>query len=200
MALWTFWAAKGPRRRPDGRWTGDTDGQAGVLGMPRYHPEACADGCNACAAVCPTEAITCAGMAADPAEVDYGRCVVCQLCTEACPTGAMSPSEDWAFGVRRREDLVWAEAAAGMTPAPDRADPGVPPQSAHPPCRCGFLQRLRIRTAGAEQSVLQPAPARHLLYSVAALRRSVAGDRAGDARDAGAAARTRTKRCRSRAG
>ena len=45
-------------------------------------------------------------------QVDYGRCVVCQLCTEACPTGAMAPSGDWAFGVRRREDLVWAETAA----------------------------------------------------------------------------------------
>ncbi len=48
-------------------------------------------------------------------EVDYGRCVVCQLCTEACPTGAMAASTDWAFGVRRREDLHWAAAAAPAT-------------------------------------------------------------------------------------
>jgi NADH:ubiquinone oxidoreductase subunit B-like Fe-S oxidoreductase len=25
----------------------------------------------------------------------------------------MAPSTDWAFGVRRREDLVWAESASG---------------------------------------------------------------------------------------
>jgi Ni,Fe-hydrogenase III small subunit len=40
-------------------------------------------------------------------DLDYGRCVVCQLCTEACPAGAMTPSSDWAFGARRRDDLVW---------------------------------------------------------------------------------------------
>ena len=189
MALWTFFGLlKGPATTG---WPlrGDADGQAGVLGMPRYHPELCTDGCNDCTAVCPTEAITLRRDGATRLEVDYGRCVVCQLCTEACPTGAMSPSEDWAFGVRRREDLVWADAATGVTPAPEPRTAGVPPQSAHPPCRCGFLQRLRVRAAGAEQSVLQSAPAGHLLYSVAALRRPVAGDRAGDARDAGAAAR-----------
>ncbi len=41
-------------------------------------------------------------------DIDYGRCVVCQLCIEACPTGAMSPSSDWAFGVARRVlILIW---------------------------------------------------------------------------------------------
>ena len=50
-------------------------------------------------------------------DVDYGRCVVCQLCTEACPTEAMTPSSDWAFGAARREDLVWRTQPA----APARA-------------------------------------------------------------------------------
>jgi Ni,Fe-hydrogenase III small subunit len=55
-------------------------------------------------------------------DIDYGRCVVCQLCTEACPTGAMSPSSDWAFGVRSRTDLIWAEnpAAAPVAGTPTR--------------------------------------------------------------------------------
>ncbi|MEJ2432598.1 MAG: NADH-quinone oxidoreductase subunit NuoB [Pseudolabrys sp.] len=50
-------------------------------------------------------------------DVDYGRCIVCQLCTEACPTAAMAPSSDWAFGVRRRENLIWKQEAAAPAPA-----------------------------------------------------------------------------------
>lgn len=118
MALWTlFGLAKG---RATTGWPlhGDADGQQDLLGMPRYHPDLCAAGCAECAAVCPTKAIRTRGDGAG-LEVDYGSCVVCQLCTEACPTGAMSPSHDWAFGVRRREDLVWAEAPAPVR----RSDP-----------------------------------------------------------------------------
>ncbi len=89
-----------------------TDGQAGLLGMPRYLPELCRDDCEACADVCPTKAITMrASSAGGRLDVDYGRCVVCQLCTEACPTGAIATSSDWAFGVRARDDLVWKQDA-----------------------------------------------------------------------------------------
>lgn len=96
-----------------------TDGQEGFLGMPRYRPELCGDDCMACANICPTKAITM--RASDGAggrlDVDYGRCVVCQLCTEACPTGAMATSSDWAFGARNREDLIWKhDAAAASAP------------------------------------------------------------------------------------
>ncbi len=84
--------------------------------MPRYNPAACRDGCRECAEVCPTHAIEASG---GGLSVDYGRCVVCQLCVEACPTGAMQPSNDWAFGVRRREDLVWAKDAAQQPVAID---------------------------------------------------------------------------------
>jgi Ni,Fe-hydrogenase III small subunit/ferredoxin len=86
-----------------------TDGQEGLLGMPRYKPELCSDECKACADICPTKAITM--RASCRLDVDYGRCVVCQLCTEACPTGAMTTSSDWAFGVRARGDLIWKDNA-----------------------------------------------------------------------------------------
>ncbi len=91
-----------------------TDGQAGFLGMPRYKPELCGEGCDACADICPTKAITmrASADAAGRLNVDYGRCVVCQLCVEACPTGAIAPSSDWAFGARARDDLIWKDDAA----------------------------------------------------------------------------------------
>lgn len=117
MALWTFFGLMAGKATTDWPRGGDADGQADVLGMPRYRPELCDSGCSDCAAVCPTEAIKVSADAPDRLEVDYGRCVVCQLCTEACPTGAMSPSRDWAFGVRRREDLLWAETPAPQKPA-----------------------------------------------------------------------------------
>lgn len=112
MPLWTLFGLKEgnastswPRKGPDG--------QSGVLGMPRFHPEHCTEGCQRCAEACLPHAIT----MADPGgparvDVDYGRCVNCQMCVEVCPTGAFTSSQDWAFGVRRREDLRWTEALA----------------------------------------------------------------------------------------
>lgn len=89
------------------------DGQEGVLGMPRYHPQACPPDCRACASACLPGAIQ-VTEGAPGVVVDYGRCVACQLCTEACPEGAFTASGDWAFGVRARDDLVWAEALASV--------------------------------------------------------------------------------------
>ena len=106
--------------------------------MPRYRPELCREGCANAPTVCPTAAITSASRTARAAlEIDYGRCVVCQLCTEACPTGAMAPSSDWAFGVRRREDLVWR-----ASPAPARRPRRGPPTRA-------FRRSLHIRHVDA---------------------------------------------------
>ncbi|WP_287787501.1 NADH-quinone oxidoreductase subunit NuoB [Acidiphilium sp.] len=135
MALWTFFGlTEGKATTPWPR-RGTTDGQVGVLGMPRFAPEHCEEGCAACTEICPTGAIAPRADAPGGIAVDYGRCVVCQLCTEACPTGALSPSHDWAFGVRRREDLVWAD-----TPAPV-ADPA--------PGQRAFRRSLHIRHVDA---------------------------------------------------
>lgn len=110
MPLWTFFGLLQGKQTTPWPLRAGGDGQAGVLGMPRYHPEACSDGCEACAEICPTQAITLRAMPDKERgrlDVDYGRCIVCQLCTEACPTDAMTASSDWAFGVRKRSDLVW---------------------------------------------------------------------------------------------
>ncbi len=114
MALWTLFGLASGKATTSWPAAEGADGQDGVLGMPRYEPEACRDGCRECADVCPTHAIEASG---GSLSVDYGRCVVCQLCTEACPTGAMARSNDWAFGVRSREDLVWAQDAGRPTVA-----------------------------------------------------------------------------------
>ncbi len=117
VPVWTLYGLK------QGKATvpADRASQEGFLGMPRFDPGKCRDGCRECADACLPGAITVGAGGAEagdarPGEarlnVDYGRCVACQMCVEACPTDAFTASSDWAFGVRRREDLVWARAAA----------------------------------------------------------------------------------------
>lgn len=114
MANWTlFGLARGLATSDWPRTDGD-HGQTGVLGMPRYHPESCETGCRECVAACLPGALTLAGEAGVRLNVDYGRCIACQVCTEVCPTGALMPSDDWAFGVRDRTDMLWCEALASQ--------------------------------------------------------------------------------------
>ncbi|MBX6419597.1 MAG: 4Fe-4S dicluster domain-containing protein [Nevskia sp.] len=116
MPVWTLYGLK--QGKVSQRWpaVGGDDGQSGVLGFPRFDPAQCQSGCRDCADACLPQAITL--KEGGGVNVDYGRCVQCQLCVTACPSGAFTLSSDWAFGVRAREDLVWAQAAnsaAGQT-------------------------------------------------------------------------------------
>jgi Ni,Fe-hydrogenase III small subunit/ferredoxin len=71
-------------------------------GHPIVTGERCADGCAACAAVCPTEAI-----ALEPRlAVDLARCVFCAECATACPSGALAYGQDYRLAARHRADLV----------------------------------------------------------------------------------------------
>jgi Ni,Fe-hydrogenase III small subunit/Pyruvate/2-oxoacid:ferredoxin oxidoreductase delta subunit len=111
MPLWTLYGLK--QGKVSTQWPkSGSDGQAGVLGMPRFDPSKCQSDCQACAEACLPRAITMIDGAEARLAVDYGRCVACQLCVEVCPTGAFTASSDWAFGVRRREDLHWTQAIA----------------------------------------------------------------------------------------
>ena len=139
MALWTLFGLASGRATTSWPREGGKDGQEGVLGMPRYNPDACREGCDECAAVCPTRAIE----ARDGAlAVDYGRCVVCQLCTEVCPTDAMEASNDWAFGVGDRDgsDPVGRRGAILLIPA--TGAPGISAQPSYPSRRRRLVQRM----------------------------------------------------------
>ena len=121
IPLWTLYGLR--RGKASIRWpVGDRTepgpqedaacGQSGFLGMLRFDPAKCQDGCRECLDACLPHAISLAPPGAtERVKVDYGRCVACQMCIESCPPGAFTPSGDWAFGVRQREDLVWARAA-----------------------------------------------------------------------------------------
>ncbi|HUC08993.1 MAG TPA: NADH-quinone oxidoreductase subunit NuoB [Stellaceae bacterium] len=106
--------------------------------MPRFAPERCEPDCDECAAACPTTAITVAvGQTGEERlSVDYGRCVVCQLCVEACPADAAMSSFDWAFGTRDRADLLLTNGI--VADAPTAAAP-----------RTGFRRSLHIRHVDA---------------------------------------------------
>ena len=110
MPVWTLFGLN--RGLATTAWPGkqDEDIQSGVLGLPRYQPDRCDENCRACAKVCLPGALSVRD--GKQLQLDYGKCIACQLCTEACPNDALTKSHDWAFGVRNREDLIWAEALA----------------------------------------------------------------------------------------
>ena len=113
MPFWTlFGLSHGVATSPRPATKGD-DTQAGVLGLPDFHPDRCEENCRACAEVCLPGAIGIEnGRSGERLTLDYGKCIGCQLCTESCPNGVLEKSSNWAFGVRNREDLVWADAIA----------------------------------------------------------------------------------------
>lgn len=62
----------------------------------------------ACAADCPSQAITVERLAAGGWvwELDDARCVFCGLCVEACPHDALAHSTEFELAVRDAADLV----------------------------------------------------------------------------------------------
>ncbi len=139
MPFWTLFglqqgkATTGWPRRPA------EAGQEGVLGMPRFAPEHCPPDCAECAAACPTGAIAVAKneTASKRLAVDYGRCIVCQLCVEAFPAEAATASFDWAFGTRERDDLRLNHPATPAAKTGSAASPA------------GFRRSLHIRHVDA---------------------------------------------------
>ena len=73
-------------------------------GALRLDAAKCADGCNVCVPVCPTQAI--AREPGKPVALDLGKCIFCAACVEVCPTKAITQTGDHRMAARRREDLL----------------------------------------------------------------------------------------------
>jgi len=84
-------------------------------GLPVLDQARCANGCRACADVCPTGAIVAANGAL---ALDMGRCLFCSECTQACPEGAIEFSRDYRLACAKRSELVLSSPAP--EPQPER--------------------------------------------------------------------------------
>ena len=73
----------------------------GLRGLPRIAEGACAAGCEACAAACPTGA-----MRLDPLAIDLGRCIFCAECVLACPEAKIELTPEPRMGGATRAELV----------------------------------------------------------------------------------------------
>lgn len=74
---------------------------AGFRGLPRIAERACATGCTACIAACPTNAIR-----LDPVSIDLGRCTFCGDCAVVCPEAKFELTSEPRMGAVSRSDLV----------------------------------------------------------------------------------------------
>ena len=118
MPVWTWFGLQKGRATTPWPERPGPDGQDGVLGLPRLDATRCTSaqtGCTDCVAACPASAIS--RGAAGGVQLDYARCVGCQLCTEVCPEPAFTPSHDWAFGVRDKADLLHVVSEQNALPS-----------------------------------------------------------------------------------
>ena len=83
----------------------------GFRGKPVISEAACANGCNACLAACPSRAIT-----LDPVRIDMGRCVVCGDCEPVCPSEKLSFNNDFKLASTDRDALTISAARPDIDP------------------------------------------------------------------------------------
>jgi Ni,Fe-hydrogenase III small subunit/ferredoxin len=102
-------------------------------GKPEIAGDApCAEGCRACAEICPTEAVT---VAARRPVLDMGRCLFCGECATVCPERRLRFGPEHRLAAWTREGLVL---------------PGTAPPTGARPAHLGSLRRsLALRQVSA---------------------------------------------------
>ena len=78
-------------------------------GRPALDAAKCEAGCEACAAVCPTQALR---IKKGKPGIDLGACLFCGECAGACKSGALRFTREYSLAARTRADLQ-----AGLEPA-----------------------------------------------------------------------------------
>ncbi len=81
--------------------------EADADGMPMLTEQPCSGNeCNACAEICPTNAIGVTNENGGKVTLDLGACIGCQLCVDICPTGTITNDRSTKLAKRRRNDLI----------------------------------------------------------------------------------------------
>jgi formate hydrogenlyase subunit 7 len=106
------------------------DLEADADGMPALTEQPCANECNVCADLCPTNAIS---VNNDDGKVtlDLGSCIGCQLCVDVCPTGTIVNNRSTKLAKRRRSDLILSNKEDQLNCLPLSADSKVFKRSLH---------------------------------------------------------------------
>lgn len=156
------------------------------IGMPRLTSGPClGDSCDACARVCPTDAITVQGNGErTTVTLDRGACIACGLCIETCPTGTIAGDLSTDVARRRRQDLVLsAGSAPGTEPSAASPAPGVEPiATGHATAIFRKSLALRVVSTGCSACDLEIGAAGNPIFDMERFGVSVvASPRAADA-------------------
>lgn len=88
----------------------------GFRARPVVADTACASGCSACVAQCPTQAVLMPAPDGSGIGIDLGACVMCGECGAVCPENKISFSSDVRLCATTRSGLVVTQARPHLDP------------------------------------------------------------------------------------